>query len=124
MILPPDNRPTPEQLERAQARVELRALLDSPGWHRIDQQLRSGIQESLNDLQHVNTADTNATIDAVRKWQIRHGDYEALCHFVNFIIEPDPTDEDERLSDREILLQEALYGRPGDPGSDPTAAGD
>ena len=51
MILPPDHLPTDDQVERAEARVELRALLDSSGWKRIERQLLSGIQESLNVLQ-------------------------------------------------------------------------
>jgi hypothetical protein len=125
MILPPDHRPTDDQVERAEARVELRALLDSPGWKRIERQLLSGIEESLNVLQRVNTADSAATIDAVRRWQIRHTDYEALCHFVNGILEPDPIEDDPRLSPMEIILQEELrHGRIGDPGPGTTAAGD
>lgn len=109
-------------VERAQARVEIDSLLKHPGWERIQKQLLSQIETSMNALRRVKTEDASAALDAVRKWQLQNDNWEALCVFVNEILAPDASD-DETLSPQEILLREELrHGRPtGDPGLDPAS---
>ena len=125
MIAPPDTRPTEEQIARAQARIDLKHLLDTPGWkNHIQRILLAGIQESMNALRKVDTANPALTVDAVQRWQLRHNDYEALCNYVNAVIQDDEAEDGElTMSDMEIILQEALNGRThGDPtgtGTDP-----
>ena len=116
------NRPSEEQIARVQARIDLKQLLDTPGWKdHIQKILLSGIQASMNALRKVNTADPAVTVDAVQRWQLRHNDYEALCNYVNAVIaDDDPEDGSLKLSDMETMLQEALYGRSS---GDPTGTG-
>lgn len=108
--IPSSQRPTADEVERAQTRVELRELIDSPGWKHIEAQLRTGIQDAMNILRRVDTADPAATVDAVQRWQLRHVDYENLCNYVNAMLAPEETGDDElKLSDMELILQEKLH---------------
>lgn len=115
MNLPAPERPTEEQVQRARDRINLKTLIESPGWKLIERQLITGIQDAMNILRRVDTADPAKTVDAVQRWQLRHVDYENLCNYVNAMIAPDETGDDElKLSDMEVILQEALHGRSSD----------
>jgi hypothetical protein len=111
MIVESDQLPTKEQVERAKARIDVRSMLESPGWKRIEEQLLACVEGSVNVMLLSDTSKTAEALDALRCWQIQRKNYKALCDYVNAIIEPEPEEGGElKLSDMETILQEALHG--------------
>ena len=106
-----------ETLNRARAFED---LLQSTGWKELYKLQVAWVDKARFDIRRIPTGDTNAALDAMRRWQLAEDLIELQAKFIN-----DTLAEAEEIRggvtlDEALLMEKVRYehsATPGDPGT-------